>query len=429
LLNRSPLLGDSMDPEDEGNPAKWKFGGPGNELDVLVVVAGDDRRTVTDRAVKLSAQFLDAGALIMCREDGHTLQRDGQGHEHFGFADGISQPGIRGRDAKGNFITPRYLDPAIPEYWLYGYPGQDLVWPGEFVLGYPKTGPDPLLPGPADPPIPSWTRNGSFMVFRRLRQDVRLFWKTMRETAKRLAKEPGFAKMDHVRLASLLVGRWPSGAPVNRTPQGDNPGLGGNPYANNHFLFDSDTPALPLANGKDPFPQAKADPVGTICPWAAHIRKVNTRDSASDMGGRESTYNRRLLRVGIPFGERLDEECLKIDAAVEEGRAKPEEAEGCDAEDGNRGLLFMSIQSSIDQQFEFLMSRWANDPTRPKMPGGHDMVIGQKPAATKGRRQCVLFGSGSEQEIVATEHQWVIPTGGGYFFMPSISALRDVIAM
>jgi hypothetical protein len=29
---------------------------------------------------------------------------------------------------------------------------------------------------------------------------------------------------------------------------------------------------------------------------------------------------------------------------------------------------------------------------------------------------------------VSAANQWVIPTGGGYFFAPSIGALRDVVA-
>jgi hypothetical protein len=30
---------------------------------------------------------------------------------------------------------------------------------------------------------------------------------------------------------------------------------------------------------------------------------------------------------------------------------------------------------------------------------------------------------------VVTNMEWVIPTGGGYFFVPAISALRDVIGV
>ena len=49
-------------------------------------------------------------------------------------------------------------------------------------------------------------------------------------------------------------------------------------------------------------------------------------------------------------------------------------------------------------------------------------------AATGGIRRCTIFGSGLEQAEMRAAGQWVIPTGGGYFFVPAISALRDVIA-
>jgi Dyp-type peroxidase family len=424
MVKRSALLGDSTDPNNEGYPENWFVGKPGFELDALIIIAGDHRHAVSDRAHALHAALEAAGADVLYREEGNVLPGKQRGHEHFGFDDGVSQPGIRGiSDATGEYITERHIDPAeIPEALLYGYPGQDLVWPGEFVLGYPRSGPDPLLPGLPDPLLPLWTRNGSFLVFRRLRQDVPLFWQTMRRKAEGLAKLPGFTHMDQRRLASLLVGRWPSGAPVNRSPGEDNPA----PMANNNFIFDSDTPSLKLkGGGTAPYPSlsAKADPVGATCPWAAHIRKLNTRDSASDMGGRESTFNRRLLRVGIPFGESLykpefDPEALN--GEMDKWLKKE------DPEKGNRGLLFLSIQASIEDQFEFLMSRWVNDAARPKLPGGNDMLIGQNAAG--GIRKCALFGSGQELQEIQTDRQWVIPTGGGYFFMPSISALRDVIA-
>jgi hypothetical protein len=69
--------------------------------------------------------------------------------------------------------------------------------------------------------------------------------------------------MDDTHLASLLVGRWPSGAPVNRAQGADIPELGADAFANNNFQFDSDTPFLKLAGShKDPYPQGKADPAG-----------------------------------------------------------------------------------------------------------------------------------------------------------------------
>jgi Dyp-type peroxidase family len=418
MVARSKLLGDPTDSKAEGHPSRWVVGGPHVELHALIVVAGDHRETVTARADTLAKAVEAHRITIAYREDGDVREDPERGHEHFGFDDGVSQPGIRGRasDAPGDFITSRRVAPTdVPAAWLYGYPGQDLVWPGEFVLGYPATSPDPLMPGPLRPTVPQWTRNGSFLVYRRLRQDVGLFWRTMDELAKSLAKRPGFKGITLDALAARLVGRWQSGAPVNRTPGRDVAALGNDRHANNYFTFDADTPPIVRVDGTpDPFPElmAKADPVGTVCPWAAHIRKVNTRDAASDMGARNSTYDRRLLRVGIPFGKSLKNRL-----------AQPNH----DPLHGNRGLMFLSIQASIEDQFEFLSARWINDDARPRA-GGNDMIVGQNAAAPGGIRRCTLFGSGLQEEQAATDRQWVIPTGGGYFFVPSLGALREVLS-
>jgi len=417
MVERSAMLGDPVDPASEGYPSNWVVGAPGAELDALIVVAGDHRDIVTARACRVAERFRGEGIHVPYVENGDVREGDERGHEHFGFDDGVSQPGMRGRasEAPEDFITDRHVDPnETPERWLFGYAGQDLVWPGEFVLGYPATSPDPVVPGVALPAVPAWTRNASFLVFRRLRQEVGLFWRTMRDRSSELAKLPGFEHLDEKHLASLLVGRWPSGAPLVRTPKEDIRDLGRNARANNYFYYDADTHPIKSADGyEDSFPMAKADPAGTTCPLGAHIRKVNVRDSGSDMGGRESTYNRRLLRVGVAFGKSLEDKYA---------------ARNEDPEFGNRGLLFLSVQASIEQQFEFLMSRWVNDPARPKMPGGNDMLIGQNAPAKDGIRRCAVFGQGLQQASVSTDQQWVIPTGGGYFLLPSISAIRDVIA-
>jgi Dyp-type peroxidase family len=412
LPGRSALLGDPQDPSSPGSPADWVVGAPGAELDALVVVAGDDRPSVDAEAQRITTAFEEAGAATTVQQG--DIRPDLRGHEHFGFDDGVSQPGIRGRASAGadDFITARHVaESEFPAFALYGYPGQDLVWPGEFVIGYPRTSPDPLVPGPIEPARPVWTRNGSFLVYRRLAQDVGAFWSTMRDEAQRLAKLPGFEALSDLTLASRLVGRWPSGAPVARTPDSDDKGLGRDQIANNHFRFDSDTPVLELRNGKDKFPAAKADPIGARCPLAAHIRKVNTRDAPSDTGGRSSTYERRILRVGVPYGPPATDRYAKAKA-----------------NDPERGLLFLSIQTSIEEQFEFLQARWMNDDSRPKAPSGNDMIVAQNQATLDGVRRAVVFGKGLQIAQVQAPGQFVIPTGGGYFFVPSLLALRQVIA-
>jgi len=415
MAARSAMLGDPVD--HEGSPSKWEVGGPGKELDALFVVAGNDRPTVSQCADDLVKRIHSNGAEAYYREDG-DVRPDLRGSEHFGFSDGVSQPGIRGlaSNKPRDFITDRHISPEqLPTSNLFGYPGQELVWPGTLVLGWPGPSPDPQIAGVPTAADPPWTINGSFLVFRRLVQDVGLFWRTMRDLAQDLALKPGFEQVDEGWLAARLVGRWPSGAPVNRVPDRDFPALGSEREANNHFRFDSDCHQLKLnSQFEDPFPMSTADPLGITCPWASHIRKVNTRDSASDMGGRESSYTRRLLRVGVPFGPPL------LDRF-----AMPNN----DKHFGQRGLLFLSIQASIEEQFEFLTARWMGDPARPKMPGGHDILVGQNDAAREDReRRCTIFGQEGQQAEIRTAAQWIIPTGGGYFFVPSIPALRNVLA-
>lgn len=411
LADRSSLLGDPVDAAAEGNPANWLFGGPGKEADVLIVLGTDREPTMTKLAARVVADAEAAQLHVLHAELGGKL--DKLGREHFGFQDGVSQPGVRGLmpgDDGHAYLTPRTVAPAaVPETWLYGLPGQYLVWPGMFLFGYPTQGADPLLAAPASIPGPAWAKNGSYAVYRRLRQDVATFRAFTDQQAASL-REQGLTEMTGDMLQALLIGRWPSGAPVSRTPDADDPDLGTNPLANNDFGFAADTPRLPLVGQKTgTYPTAKADPVGLTCPLASHIRKVNTRDVGNDQGGRRGSFQRRLLRRGLPYGPPFPET-------------------GPDPADGNRGLMFLSYQASIVVQFEFLHTVWMGDPVAPRSPSGHDLVVGQngEPGADR-KRSCVIVKPPVIGTVVA-DRDVVIPTAGGYFFTPSISALRDVLA-
>ncbi len=414
LPARSGLLGDPVDDDDPGAAQNWTVGKTDDELDALIVFAGDTRELVDGPANELAQRLIHAGAT--CTLQIGQVRSDLPGHEHFGFNDGISQPAIRGRrsGAPGAYISKRHLPDTEPDSTRFGYPGQDLVWPGEFVLGYAASSPDPLVPGPVRP-HPAWTRNGSFLVYRRLRQDVGAFWRTMDAEAQRLRKDPHFADLTAEALAAKLVGRWPSGAPLSRTPTQDDAAMGANAMANNDFRFDDDTP--PRAGVTD-FESAKADIVGARCPVGSHIRKVNVRDQSSDVGGASSTQSRRILRVGVAYGEPVPEaDKFKIASYGKKKRV---------AEAQDRGILFLSIQASIEDQFEFL-HRWINNPARPRGPGGHDMVAGQNAASADGVRRCQLFGTDLKTQQVSATQPFVIATGGGYFFLPSLGLLEDLL--
>jgi Dyp-type peroxidase family len=416
LATRSSSLGDPTDPSAEGHPRKWVVGGPGREVDILLVVAADDptRAEYFAKDLRRKAEELELDVLHV--DQGGKFDKIGS--EHFGFQDGISQPGVRGRiseHAEDPPLTYRLVDRSLqPDTWLYGLPGQLLVWPGEFVFGYPGASADPLVPGPVKQPGPAWSKNGSYLVYRRLRQDVAGFWGFLAAEAERLRAQEGFEDWTAERLAAALVGRWKSGAPLVRAPDADDPTLGADRTANNSFGYGKDAGTLTLITGETTngrWPEAKADPVGLQCPLAAHIRKVNSREAPNDFGASRASLDRRLLRRGIPYGEPL---------------ADPA---GPDPQNGDRGLLFVSYQTSIVDQFEFLNHRWMGSPVNPRSPSGHDMVVGQNGQPGEGReRRCVVIGKGLQEATITTSRDFVVPTGGGYFFSPSVSALRETLA-
>ncbi|HSK76490.1 MAG TPA: hypothetical protein VLQ45_08515, partial [Thermoanaerobaculia bacterium] len=168
LQARSIDLGDPRDaqegedPEDiEGNRNNWVVGGPGNEADVVVIVAGDSFTELAAEVARIEESIYsgrtrdgdhaNSGVTILHKQQGATLPPPLAGHEHFGFLDGVSQPGLRGRVSKDerDLLTPRQ-NPADPDQ---GKPGQDLLWPGEFVFGYP--GQNPKAKEVSDPGVDS----------------------------------------------------------------------------------------------------------------------------------------------------------------------------------------------------------------------------------------------------------------------------------
>ncbi|HMI86339.1 MAG TPA: Dyp-type peroxidase [Polyangiaceae bacterium] len=424
-------LSDPAKPEMEGNPKNWVFGGPGNEPDVVIIVASDDPDDLAATVDRIEASIyggrsangdsLPSGVHVVYKQQGATLPPPLTGHEHFGFLDGVSQPAIRGRlSSDPHDVLTLRQNPNDPDQ---GKPGQDLLWPGEFVFGYPgqkgnateaeggvaAKGADSLI-GRG----PSWAKDGSFLVVRRLRQDVPGFHAFLRDTAQSL-------NIGSDELGARLVGRWKSGAPVLRAPGADVPALAADDCANNNFEFQDVTAKIPPGAGgptqcsDHTFKQSEGDKTGAICPFAGHIRKTYPRDDTGTLSnaiGEVSTQTHRLLRRGIPFGQPFFE---------------PKDASKM-PDDGNRGLVFAAYQTSIVEQFEFVQASWANNidfkdvRVAGSVQSGHDLIIGQSNANDVRVRRCRVTVGESQIEIEAPR-DWVIPTGGGYFFAPSISAL------
>lgn len=451
---------DLNDPVDEnGKPLGWVVGGPDNgKVDVVFIVASDERADMLAEVARIlesvvvgftteECEILSSGAKITFIEEGADLPAPLGGHEHFGNLDGISQPGIRGTVSRDphDFLTPR----QNPENRNQGKPGQDLLWPGEFVFGYEGQDENAKKLEESKGEIvsagPSWADDGSFLVFRRLRQDVYKFHQFLKETAENL-------KTDPQKVSAKLIGRWSSGAPTVRTPEKDTPSMGNDDCANNNFEFNGgDEPPKQVTpkpdDCEDKFKQFPTDDVvepfknatGIRCPFIAHTRKTYPRNDKTPGGGgpgpeeidksEVTTQKRRLLRRGIPYGP--------VSASTPESPRQ---------DFVDRGLHFLAYQTSIVGQFEFVTQNWANnpdfstqaamvddsDPSR-ELPLGHDPIIGQSNGENGDRTRSFFIRLIDDQGFSRTEklfapEDWVIPTGGGYFFAPSISALKKVLS-
>jgi Dyp-type peroxidase family len=389
-------------------PEHWIAPFGTQSVHALVQLAADSARDLAFEELRQVDALVAHGLVLLYAQRGRA-RTDLPGHEHFGFKDGVSQPNIRG------------LDPAGPLDADHGADGQPLIWPGEFVLGYPTqrgpTEPAPPIPGPPDygssdggapPPLaspaaspepgppssagPAWTADGSFLVFRRLRQDVAAFSAYLEQ----LVETEGITT---ALAGAKLLGRYRSGCPLEHTasePADLDPQLA-DPSAGDPSLL-----AEPQVNDFD----YDADPDGALVPRAAHIRKVNPRREAAPGGIAADSDSHRLLRRGIAYG-----------APYDPGAPAGSPHAGEVAYPHDRGLLFLCYQASIERQFEFVQRLWVNNPNFPQSGDGHDPVIAQlaDPRA---------FSVPGLRDPELSVPQFVTTTGGEYFFAPSISALR-----
>jgi Dyp-type peroxidase family len=387
MAARADHLGDV----DESAPDRW-VGPPADErIDGLLVLAADSAADLDRLAERRLSAMGDHGVTVVFDQRGRSRE-DQPGHEHFGFRDGISQPGVRG-----------FTEPENPDDPDQGIPGQDLVWPGEFVLGYPTQVAEPSAedpgelntePGPVEVEGPAWATDGSYVVYRRLRQDVAGF----RSFVAAAAEEQGIGADV---MGAKLVGRYESGAPLEPV-EGLDPAIdttAGDPSEVDPTVLDRDR--------INDFEFAEHDDDGLVVPRGAHVRKVYPRDTDTPTGGEADTQTHRILRRGIPFGRSFD-----ADAA-------PGSPAAGDAEfPEDRGLVFLCYQASIEDQFEFVQTQWVNDEDAPNEGGGRDPIISQDRAS----RSFALPGGRTDH--VAMMERFVITTGGAYLFQPSVSALR-----
>jgi Dyp-type peroxidase family len=367
------VLGDTGD----NRPGLWD---PGmRKSHVLVLVFGDDE-TVRAGVERVSEAASRCGLEPPHCQPARSLDNQ---REHFGFADGFGQPAVEGAPMPTTGARRRRPGQGVPQE--DGITWRDLK-AGEFILGYPDEDGVGVLEGPEAPLL----RNGSYLVYRKLRQEVGRFEALLNGHADRFgATLPPGTPRDRAYLRELLAakltGRWRDGVALElaerRSP--------------------ADVEHLRTKARRDldnDFRYAQTDAEGRVCPRGAHVRRTNPRDDLP--GGGALSRRHRIIRRGMPYG-----------------------AEWTDgAHDDERGLIFMCFNADFERQFEFIQRRWVNDGNAFGLGDDRDFFAGTDQELPK------MVIQGDRPYLLARE-QVVFTRGCEYLLMPSISALRDIVSL
>jgi Dyp-type peroxidase family len=370
-------------------------------IDILIIIADSDpdkARTLADKLAGETAAF----AKIILNQKGQALHRKATATEsfrnainieHFGYADGISQPLYLKNDISSQ-PTTRSWDDAEPL---------------NIVLVKDPNGKD-------------GNSFGSFLVFRKLEQNVKAFM-SAEATADPIKDGTGVVNKDLP--GAMMVGRFRNGNVLVES-KGVTGQISKGSQLTNDFDYSSDIPPAP----------AEAAPMySSKCPFFAHTRITNPRADISTMiVPAEFVHSVRLTRRAIPYQD------IPRFGKGQENLTEPNE----DQLNENRpekgvGLLFMSYQAHIGKQFEFIQNNWANHGHIAGRNIGQDGVIGQNSPVPKGlpfvpsnvdlvdRRLAVQWNTPVDPGAPVTGFgHFVRNLGGEYFFTPSISFLQDL---
>jgi Dyp-type peroxidase family len=370
---RSNVLGDRY----SDDPAGWEFGNTNNPVDALAMLYARTDPELDERGGELETLLERYG--IKFRRQDVSLFEDGR--EHFGFADGFAQPVIKGTGRKRK-------------------PGEAKLATGELVLGYPNAyGQLTTVPtararrGTREHPFPvpgknqvNFGENGTYLVLRKLKQDVASFWQYCWDAA--VAEQAPNPSERAKFIAARMVGRWPNGVSLVVAP---------------------DVEPLPRGDSND-FGFREHDPDGLRCPFGAHLRRANPRDMFGDdpkEGLRDANLH-RIVRRGRNYGPKLHGAMPRLD----DGR--------------ERGLCFVALNANLNRQFEFIQQTWINSCKFAGLSAERDPLIGKEAKDFDEQPVPRIF---SAQARPVRERYERLPKvvqvrGGEYFFLPGLRALN-----
>jgi len=391
---------------DVGNnaPSNWTWGSYGREPHAVIMFFAEPEQfdffVQSAKGHTWSDAFEDVTSLGTSNLDGN---------EPFGFADGLSQPQIDWEQQRQTPCTQlQYTNIAALGEFLLGYRNEY----GK-ITDRPLLEPDAvsaeLLAANDAPAKKDLGRNGTYVVMRQLEQDVRKFWQSLYQQAGKNLVEAG-------QLGAKMVGRTQAGVPLMPVRDKPIPGMDTGSVQQNQFTYES-------------------DPAGTHCPFGAHIRRANPRNS--DFPEQPVNALKKLV-IMLGFGPKGFHDDLtssvRFHRILRRGREygselSPEQAlEPALPNESRRGLHFICLNANILRQFEFLQNAWIVNTKFSGLTGESDPLLGNREAIPG----CLVTGAftvpkdGNLRRRVSGLPQFVTVRGGAYFFLPSLRALRYI---
>lgn len=350
MAARADLLGDV----GEVAPAHWEAGLGTGAAHLLVSTNAVDADALASAMDGVRTAAAQHGLAVVSEHQGARLP---DRREHFGYVDGIGEPALAGSG------VPTYGegDEGTFHRW-HAVPAGEVFHDHIDADGYPS---------PA-PPAP-FGRDGTFMVWRKLHQDVARFRTWVAEQAAAL-------EMDGELLKAKLVGRWPDGTPLSLSPDRPDRAIADDAQRCNAFDY-------------------RDDPDGLRCPLGAHIRRTNPRASlgfGDALSGRQ-----RIIRRGTTYGPPLPEGVM-----IDDGQ--------------DRGIFFVAFMADIERQYELIQRVWCNDGDAVNVGHDPDPIVGR--SAVPGDHKMTI--PGTVPRFVHPLATLVTTRGGEYLWLPSIPALR-----
>ena len=320
--------------------------------------------------------------------------------EHFGYADGISNPFFKGSLADSSNV--------VGGGKRAGADGWEPLETGEFLLGYP----DEAFEYPAAPVPNLLGDNGTYLAYRKLHENVGAFENYLNEAG---GACPGGREM----LAAKMAGRWRNGAPLVNYPTEASANEFAEEWANAKRQIATSEDPIERANAKRRFARLNEkmvnfdyteDQAGGRCPVGAHTRRTNPRSGLQF--GEEGAFERpdalsnrrRILRRGMPYGDSRD-------------RSDDRE---------EHGIIFMALGADLARQFEFVQQQWMNYGNDFRLGNDKDPLLGNH-GPGDGRFLIESDPASSRPPHFCSKIPRLVETrGGDYFFVPSLTALRMI---